>query len=233
MNRMVRISTFILVLLMSLVPTVGAKAIPVLPSSFYGTVKVNQENVDEGVLIQALVDGQVIAEGRTLIYQGDSVYSLDVRGDDSDTATVDGGREGDTIHFMIGGVQASQTGTWHSGTNVGLDLSATSADPVDTAGPTEPPSPTQTAIIPPEASPTPVKAQQLAAQTNTGSPEPTGEQINPDPTQLPSATGLMASATVAQAQDGQASNSPATWVIIATFGVLAILLFLIWFSTRK
>ena len=56
-------------------------------------------------------------------YQGDTVYSLDVPGDNPDSpGTIEGGVEGDTIVFYIGTTQATKTATWHSGTNVSLNL---------------------------------------------------------------------------------------------------------------
>ncbi|MEJ5223875.1 MAG: hypothetical protein WHV44_05410 [Anaerolineales bacterium] len=134
----------------------SAGAVPALPSSFYGTVRVNAANVPDGTQVQALIGGQVVAVGVTQTYQGDSVYVLDVPGDNPDTSAKDGGREGDVIQFSIGGVLAEQTGQWRSGTNVNLNLTAVSATPVNTPVPTLPPPPTQTdiVILPPTALPT-------------------------------------------------------------------------------
>ena len=116
------------------------QAFPVLPSSFYGTVRLDGVNVAPGTSIKALIENQVYADGETLLYEGHSVYSLTVPGDDSDTPEVDGGREGEQILFEIGGVVADQTGAWHSGTNVELNLTAaTSLDPSDPEN-TPPPS---------------------------------------------------------------------------------------------
>lgn len=125
----------------------SAGAVPALPSSFYGTVRVNAANVPEGTQVQALIGGQVVAVGVTQTYQGDSVYVLDVPGDNPDTPAQDGGREGDVIQFIIGGLLADQTGQWRSGTNANLNLTAFSATPVHTPAPTLPPLPTQTAIV--------------------------------------------------------------------------------------
>ena len=97
-------------------------AFPSLPSSFYSNVKVDAANVPDGTLVKASINGQVYAEAKTLTYQGDSVYSLDVLGDDSSTTTVEGGHDGDTIVFTIGGKTASQNGTWKGGTITNLNL---------------------------------------------------------------------------------------------------------------
>ncbi|RPJ19104.1 MAG: hypothetical protein EHM33_30825 [Chloroflexi bacterium] len=148
MKRLLRILSLPpIVLLLSLFLTIPALALPPLPSSFYGTVKVNNANVPDGTVIQALVGGQVYAEGFTQTYQGDSIFGLDVAGDNTDTATLDGGRDGDTIQFKIAGLLADQTAVWHSGTNVNLNLTATSSEPIS-APPAIPTSvPTQTRIV--------------------------------------------------------------------------------------
>jgi hypothetical protein len=123
-----------------------ALAVPQIPASFYGTVKVNGANVPDGSSVQALIDGKVYADVLTQTYQGDSVYALNVTGDDTDTTVKDGGREGDTVQFKIGGVLANQTGVWHSGTNVTLNLTASSTSPIATPLATLTPIPTQTVI---------------------------------------------------------------------------------------
>jgi hypothetical protein len=148
MKPLSRISSLsLMVFIISLFVVIPARAIPSMPSSFYGTVKVNGANVADGTLIQALAGGQVYSEGFSQTYQGNSVYALDVRGDDSDTAIQDGGREGDTLQFKIGGVLADQTAVWHTATNVNLNLTASSSGSVATPQATSTPVPTQTAII--------------------------------------------------------------------------------------
>jgi len=138
---------FPIVIALSLFLTTPALAIPPLPSSFYGTVKVNNNNVKAGTLIQALVGEQVYAEGFSKTYQGSSVFALDVPGDDTGTAALEGGRDGDTIQFKIGGVLAEQTALWHTGTNITLNLSASSSRPIDPPPVPPSPVPTQTAFV--------------------------------------------------------------------------------------
>lgn len=154
--------------LLSLLVTLPALAIPPLPSSFYGRIKFNGGNVPDGTLIRALINGQSFAEGRTQTYQGDSVYSLDVRGDDSDTPALDGGHEGDTLQFEVGGALAAETGAWHSGTNVEVNLTVASTGGPAAPPPTLAPVPTQTpiAVAPRASTPTPNTA---AAADNSGS----------------------------------------------------------------
>ena len=151
--------------LLCLLISLPALAIPPLPSSFYGRIKFNGGNVPDGTLVRALINGQSFAEGRTQTYQGDSVYSVDVRGDDADTAAVDGGREGDAIQFEVGGALAAETGTWHTGTNAEVNLTVTSAGGPAAPPPTVPPVPTQTPIAVAALAPTP---SPTAAADNTG-----------------------------------------------------------------
>jgi len=185
-RHLIRISVLLMVCLASLLDVVPVLAIPSLPSSFYGIVKVNNANVADGTLIQALIDGQAFAAGRTQTYQGDSVYALDVPSDDTDTIIQDGGRDGDTIQFQIGGVVADQTGTWRSGTNVNLGLSASSAATLTAPEATLTPVPTQTAILVVQLSPTsitPTKSSPTPVNLTQPSPMPTA-RIQPSPTPI-------------------------------------------------
>ena len=134
------------VCLISLFMAIPVLAFPALPSGFYGEIRVNATNVPDGTVVRAMIEGKVYAEGYTQTYQDVSVYALDVPGDDADTTNLDGGREDDVIQFEIGGVLADQTGIWHSGTNVRLDLTASSTEPISTPQATPSPLPTQTPI---------------------------------------------------------------------------------------
>lgn len=144
-----------------------ALAFPPLPSSFYGQVKVDGKNVPDGTVVHALIGGKVYAEARTQTYEGNSVFSLDVPGDDSTTDAIEGGKEGDTIQFEVGGAPASQTGTWHSGNNVNLNLTVKAGGPLQTPPPTLTPIPTQTPIL--AAAPLNPQPTQLAAVATTKS----------------------------------------------------------------
>lgn len=119
---------------------------PSLPSSFYGTVKINGANTPDGTMVEALINSQVVAQGSSQTYQGDSVYSLDVPGDDSSTTSLEGGREGDAIVFRIGGIMSNEQGAWHSAANVALNLTVDSETTLNTPMPTRTPLPTQTPI---------------------------------------------------------------------------------------
>jgi hypothetical protein len=140
------IVSLVLILATLFVPSMTAQAFPALPSSFYGVVSYNGQNVPDGTVVEALINGQVIAQGLSQTYEGKSVYSLDVSGDDSQTSEKEGGVEGDEISFRVGGLDASQTGTWHSGTNVELNLTVTSTAALNSPQSTPAPLATQTTI---------------------------------------------------------------------------------------
>jgi hypothetical protein len=115
----------------------GALAIPLLPASFYGVVRVNNANLPDGTLIEALINGVVYASTQTMTFEGNSVFTLDIPGDDPVTPVVDGGVDGDTIPFRVSGILADQTAVWRSSTNVELNLAVSSSIPVLSPQPPE------------------------------------------------------------------------------------------------
>lgn len=147
MKRMQRIAfqATIICLVLLVLPS-AAQAIPPLPSSFYGTVKVNNKNVADGTLVEALINDIVVAHGYTQTYQGDSVYTLDIPGDDGSTTAIEGGKEGFQVSFNVEGVTANETGYWHTGTNVMLNLTVDSLTALNTPQPTPTHIATQTPI---------------------------------------------------------------------------------------
>ena len=123
-TRQIMISLFTVFCLL-LVNTSAAFAMPPLPSSFYGTVQLDGEDAAAGTTITAWIDDVEYASTQVIEYGGKSVYSLDIAGDDSETSgKTEGGTSGAVVVFKIGDLTATQTGTWHSGTNVELNLTA-------------------------------------------------------------------------------------------------------------
>ena len=194
MKKALKILTLLLMVsLTNLFMVIPALAfIPPLPSSFYGTIKVNGGNIADGTMVKALINGQVYATGYTQAYEGNSVYSLDVPGDDATTTTLEGGREGDVIQFMLGEVLAVETGTWKSATNANVNLTASTVTPLNTPQATPTPVPTQTPIKLPKKSPTSAASvaslptEPVTYPTLTSEPEPainnSGSQVLPQPT---------------------------------------------------
>ncbi len=108
-------------------------ALPPMPSSFYGTVKLDGANVPVGTLVSARINGVQYAFVAAIVDGADTVYFFDVPGDDpASPGVIEGGVEESTVVFYIGDLVADQTGIWHSGTNVELNLTATTALPMRT-----------------------------------------------------------------------------------------------------
>jgi PKD repeat protein len=125
--------TSIVVILIALTILGVGDAPPILPSSFYGTVMVNGAYISDGTIISAWIDGNKYAEVGTSNFEGKTVYTIKILADNSDTVEKDGGEEGDTVVFKIGSEIADQTGSWHSGTNVEVNLTVSTTPPAPTA----------------------------------------------------------------------------------------------------
>ena len=232
-----------------------ALAFPPLPSSFYGKVKVNGANVPDGTVVVALVNGQKYVETLTLTYEGDSVFSLNVPGDDAATAGIEGGKEGDTIRFTVGGVSAEPSAAWHSGTNVNLDLSATSESPIEQPVTPPAPVPTQTAITLPTmipestaiSQPIPAASATRLPDEQPASPQPSLTQTSALATQalhtatkpVSSIAGAVSTPTEIVPTNVSPANSeeqkesgvfPAAVIAISAVFVVAALA---WFAARK
>ena len=80
-------------------------AFPPLPSSFYGTVKLDGQNAQVGTIIQARINDTVFASTEVQLYDGNAVYSLIVPGDDQASPSVEGGVVGDIIQILQKKVQ--------------------------------------------------------------------------------------------------------------------------------
>ena len=90
-----RLITTILLLVLFMGTYSMVEAVPPLPSSFHGTVKVNGAYVPAGTVISAWIDDVQYAQTTTELYLGESVYAIDVPGDDSSTAgIIEGGAPG-------------------------------------------------------------------------------------------------------------------------------------------
>jgi len=181
--------SFLLAGFVSLLAVGPALAFPPLPSSFYGTVMLNGANVSDGTLVQALINGQVYAFGQTQTYRGDSVYGLDIPGDDSSTpGVIEGGQAGDTLQFKVGAVLAQETGTWHGGTNDELNLTAfTSGPPAWTPEPSPTPSATPTPTVQPTPASSPTSTPPgPSLPTRTASPQPAASTPTSRPSQATS-----------------------------------------------
>ncbi len=115
--------SILLTVVISLIIAVPVHAVPPLPSSFFGSVTRTDTGgpAPVGLSVIAMVGGQSAGETATFSFAGETVYRLDVFGDDPDTAAKEGGVSGEEIVLIIDG-QSAGSGTWQSGTNTRLDL---------------------------------------------------------------------------------------------------------------
>jgi hypothetical protein len=138
-----------------------------LPCRFYGAVQVDGYDVPDGTVITAIIEGVTYSTTTPEAAYGPSTYVLKI--EPSAGAFYNYGTQ---IYFKIDDHVAKETATWESGSNIGLNLTASTAPP-----PTPTPSPTPIPTPTPEPTPTPTVAP---------SPMPT---IAPTPTLAPTPQG--------------------------------------------
>lgn len=88
----------------------------------WGYVLKDGANVSSGTSVTAWIDNVRVGQTTSIMYDGESVYTLDVFADDPDTAWRDGGTDGDTVRFKVGSTWAAETGTWQWGTSSPITL---------------------------------------------------------------------------------------------------------------
>ena len=98
--------------------------VPPLPSSYYGSVRLDGSQASPGTVISAWIGTTKYAETTTSVNQGEATYSLNVPGDDPSTPQKEGGLPDEIVEFRIGSMLAQQTGSWFTGTNTNINLTA-------------------------------------------------------------------------------------------------------------
>jgi len=149
MNRR-RISiTLLVVSVLFFTLALEAWAVPPVPATYSGTVRLNGAAPGGGVNVTASI-GSLSWSTTTFQAAGDTWYQIDVPGDDPDNPVKEGGEPGDTITFRVGGYNASPNGSWSSDNYLNHNLSASSpptATPITpTSTPTKTPTPTNTPV---------------------------------------------------------------------------------------
>ena len=96
------------------VPTLSTEP----PCRFHGTVKLNGVDVPDGTIVKAIIAGDEYTTTTPAVY-GPSTYALKI-------VPVAGAAyaEGASIIFMISAYTAIQTGSWETGGNIVLNLTA-------------------------------------------------------------------------------------------------------------
>ena len=123
--RYIRIAAISLVLAL-LIPTfLNAHAfVQPQPSSYYGTVRIDDTRAASGTVISAWIDHTQYAQTVATLNVDQAIYNLDVPADDPATPLKEGGVANETVQFRIGSTLAQQTGIWFSDTDTNVNLSA-------------------------------------------------------------------------------------------------------------
>lgn len=109
-------------LIITLVSVFAVSALPAIPNSFYGDVTVSDAPAADGTPVTAEIDGVEYISSTTISGTYGTYSAFRVPGDDSETPSVkEGGVDGDTILFYVGGELAGQS-TFASGSSTNLDL---------------------------------------------------------------------------------------------------------------
>ncbi|OGO05229.1 MAG: hypothetical protein A2Y73_08385 [Chloroflexi bacterium RBG_13_56_8] len=95
---------------------------PSLPSSFYGTVRIDGENVPESTEITVGNGGVIYARTVSFLYEGISVYNINAPADRMDTPERDGGVQGEVLEFTVAGLHTDLTAIWRCGANEEVPL---------------------------------------------------------------------------------------------------------------
>ncbi len=107
---------------------ITAGGTPPLPASFFGLLHFNKDAPGVGTTIEATIPGVSGSFNTSVALDGsDLFYMLDVPGDISGTPAKEGGVEGDTVSFSIGG-RILASASWHSGTHSQVDLNSFALD---------------------------------------------------------------------------------------------------------
>ncbi|MBU0846438.1 hypothetical protein KKH23_04560 [Patescibacteria group bacterium] len=106
-------------------PIVFVGAVPQMPHQFYGTVTIDGAAAPDGVLVEAKIDGETYLSTDTLGGQYGYAPLFKVPTDDPDIVGVEGGVNGDTVEFYVGGVLATPTYIFETGGTTNLPLVAT------------------------------------------------------------------------------------------------------------
>ena len=181
-----RFAAFLLVtMILGLIWPGLAYATPPQPDKRYGTVRINDQKVVAGEPVVAACGG-FTQSVKTQWSDGDSVYAMNILGDDTDTPGKEGCSVGEPITFKIAGLDGDlATSTkWDNSHTAATqwNLSATG----DYTPPTQTPTATATVTKTPTATRTPT-ATPTVTRTQTPTKTPTGYR-SPTPTETATVT---------------------------------------------
>jgi hypothetical protein len=151
MTSFIGCTKFLLIMMavsLLLYPIIALAQGPALPCRFHGTVQLDNATVPNGTIITAIIGADTYTTSTPSVY-GNSTYAIIIVPPGNVTYT-----DGTPVTFLIGDYYAMETGTWQTGLNVALNLTA-STPPPPTPIPTPTPTPMPTLTATPTSSPTP------------------------------------------------------------------------------
>jgi hypothetical protein len=126
-----------------LYPIIALAQGPALPCRFHGTVQLDNATVSDGTIITAIIGADTYTTSTPSVY-GNSTYAITIVPPKNVIYT-----DGTPVTFWIGNYSAIETGTWETGLNLVLNLTASSisaSTPTPTPIPSETPTPTITPL---------------------------------------------------------------------------------------
>lgn len=197
------------------------------PTRAFGSVTIDGQPAPLGTVVQAVINDKLCGEG-VVRFVNDALpqgYVVDVQSNASSSGC---GADGDTIRFRVGGVEATETGEFQTGTFLRLDLTVAGQVATPAAGATPPPfgaeaSPTPIPAVAPTVAPAAGGASPTAAPPDgSGSPTATPEATatgtaDAGPTATPTDTPHFTAtpSAVAQREGSGGGNRAALWAAAA------------------
>ncbi len=140
-----------------------------LPCRFYGTVQIDGNDVPDGTVITAIIEGNPHFTVTPAARYGPSTYALKIK---PPLGTFY--NDGTPITFKIDDYDAAETATWVAGGNIELNLTVSTA-------PAPTPTPTPTTTLTPPPTPTPITAptpSPITTPAPTIAPAPTPQKTS-------------------------------------------------------
>lgn len=142
---------------------------PLPPCRFHGTVRLDNTAVPDNTLITAIIEGNNYTTLTPSVY-GSSTYAIIIVPPGNTTYM-----DGTLVTFLIGNYTAEEAGTWETGLNLIVNLTASSIipptptpSPSETPAPTLTPVPTATPSSTPSPAPTPTPGAPLSGRQLIG-----------------------------------------------------------------
>jgi hypothetical protein len=94
-----------------------------MPATLYGSITFEGQNISSGITVTAAISDVQYAQTQVVTHEGQSVFVLDIRADDPNTETVEGGQPGQVVTFKVGcAAGIVETANWMPGQAQAINL---------------------------------------------------------------------------------------------------------------